>query len=84
MSLKSKLGATPEIVRQNLWFINVFDEGQARTEQERREWLVAAGFEGTERVTFLDGRSTITMRTLQTKKRCRRSIVRSMWSYRTA
>ena len=47
----------PGIVRQNLWFINVFDEGQARTEQERREWLAGAGFEGAERVTFPDGRS---------------------------
>lgn len=41
--------------RQNLWYINVFDEGQARTEQERREWLADAGFEGTERITFPDG-----------------------------
>lgn len=29
----------------NLWFINVFDQGQSKTEQERREWLADAGFE---------------------------------------
>ena len=52
----------PEIVRQNLWFINVFDEGQAKTEQERREWLAGAGFEGIERVIFPDGRSIMVAR----------------------
>ena len=49
-------------VQQNLWFINVFDQGQAKTEQERREWLAAAGFEGIERVTFPDGRSIMVAR----------------------
>ena len=52
----------PETIRQNLWFINVFDQGQARTEQERREWLAAAGFEGTELVTFRDGNSIMVAR----------------------
>ena len=52
----------PETVRQNLWFINVFDEGQARTEQERREWLAGAGFGGIERVTFPDGYSIMVAR----------------------
>ena len=52
----------PEIVRQNLWFINVFDEGQARTEHERREWLADAGFEDIERKTFPDGRSIMVAR----------------------
>ena len=50
------------VLRQNLWFINVFDEGQARTEQERREWLTGAGFEGAERVTLPDGHSIIVAR----------------------
>ena len=54
--------APPETVRQNLWYINVFDEGQARTDQERREWLAAAGFEGIERVTFPDGHSIMAAR----------------------
>ena len=52
----------PETVRQNLWFINVFDEGQARTEQERREWLAGAGFGGIERVTFPDEYSIMVAR----------------------
>lgn len=50
----------PEVVRQNLWFINVFNEGQARTESERRAWLTEAGFARIERVTFPDGRSIMT------------------------
>ncbi len=54
--------APPETVRHNLWYINVFDEGQARTEQERREWLVGAGFEGTKRVKFPDGSSIMVAR----------------------
>ena len=49
-------------VRQNLWFINVFDEGQAKTERERREWLSEAGFEDIERKTFPDGRSIMVAR----------------------
>lgn len=54
--------APPETVRQNLWFINVFDEGQARTEQERREWLTEAGFKDIHRQTFPDGRSIMRAR----------------------
>ncbi|MCH7661378.1 MAG: hypothetical protein IH933_12625, partial [Euryarchaeota archaeon] len=52
----SRLGPSAT-VRQNLWFINVFDQGQARTEQEHKEWLTDAGFEGIERITFPDGDS---------------------------
>jgi len=54
--------APRETVRQNLWFINVFDEGQAKTERERREWLADAGFEDIERKTFPDGRSIMVAR----------------------
>lgn len=57
----SRLSPT-SIVRQNLWFINVFDEGQAYTEQERRGWLTAAGFEDIERKTFPDGSSIMVAR----------------------
>ena len=35
----------PETVAGNLFFLNVFDEGQAYTEQEHRAWLADAGFE---------------------------------------
>src|SRR4029453_10187580 len=34
----------PETVVGNLFFLNVFDEGQAYTEQEHRDWLADAGF----------------------------------------
>ncbi len=54
--------APSQIIRQNLWFINVFDDGQARTEQERREWLTAAGFENIVRKTFPNGDSTMVAR----------------------
>ena len=50
------------VIRQNLFFINVFDDGQARTEQERREWLTAAGFENIVRKTFPNGDSTMVAR----------------------
>ncbi|MDE0824637.1 MAG: methyltransferase [Dehalococcoidia bacterium] len=54
--------APSQIIRQNLFFINVFDDGQARTEQERREWLTAAGFENIVRKTFPNGDSTMVAR----------------------
>ena len=52
----------PGPLLQNLWFINVFDQGQARTEQERRAWLADAGFENIVRKTFPNGDSTIVAR----------------------
>jgi SAM-dependent methyltransferase len=39
----------PETVAGNLFFLNVFDEGQAYTEQEHRDWLADAGFEACTR-----------------------------------
>jgi hypothetical protein len=36
-------------VTGNLFFLNAFDEGQAYTEQEHRDWLADAGFEHCER-----------------------------------
>jgi ubiquinone/menaquinone biosynthesis C-methylase UbiE len=39
----------PETVAGNLFFLNVFDEGQAYTEQEHRDWLAEAGFAQCER-----------------------------------
>jgi SAM-dependent methyltransferase len=35
----------PETVAGNLFFLNAFDEGQAYTEHEHRDWLADAGFE---------------------------------------
>jgi hypothetical protein len=40
----------PGLVGFNLVFINVYDEGQAYTEQEHREWLEGAGFGDFERL----------------------------------
>lgn len=34
----------PEKVGLNLVFINIYDEGQAYTEQERRDWIAEVGF----------------------------------------
>ncbi len=52
----------PESVGINLWFINIFDEGQAHTEQEVRDWLTEAGFEGIERVMVSNGESIMSAR----------------------
>ena len=54
--------APPQTVEFNLNAINVFDEGQAHTEQEHRNWLTEAGFEGFERVTLPSGTSIISAR----------------------
>ena len=54
--------APPESVGINLWFINIFDEGQAHTEQEVRDWLTEAGFEGIERVMDSNGESIMSAR----------------------
>jgi SAM-dependent methyltransferase len=40
----------PETVAGNLFFLNVFEEGQAYTEQEHRDWLTEAGFAQCERL----------------------------------
>ena len=45
-----------ETVGMNLFFLNTFDEGQAYTEQEHREWLSEAGLiDGFERVWMSNG-----------------------------
>ena len=55
--------APPEIVVLNINFLNIYDEGQAYTEQEYRDWLAAAGFtEGFERVTLPNGSGIIRVR----------------------
>ncbi len=52
----------PQAIGFNLNTINVFDEGQAHTEQEHKNWLTEAGFEGFERVTLPNGTSIISAR----------------------
>ena len=52
----------PEKVGLNLVFINVYEEGQAYTEQEHRDWLAEAGFVSFERISLPEGNSIITAR----------------------
>jgi len=55
----------PEKVGLNLVFINLYDEGQAYTEQEHRDWLADASFEDFERISLSEGRSIITARKIR-------------------
>ena len=43
----------------NLFFLNIYDGGQAYTEQLHRDWLAEAGFGSVERTTSSNGRSII-------------------------
>ena len=52
----------PQSTGFNLNAINVFDEGQAYTEQEHENWLTEAGFKDSERVTLPNGTSIISAR----------------------
>ena len=52
----------PEPVLSNLFFLNVFDEGQSYTEHEYRDWLTAAGFAGIERVVLPNNMSIVRAR----------------------
>ena len=51
-----------ETVGFNLVFVNVYDGGQAYTEQEHRDWLTEAGFQDFERVVLPNGTSIVTAR----------------------
>ena len=44
----------------NLVFTNVYDEGQAYTEKQHRDWLEESGFVHVERIMLSGGRSIIT------------------------
>lgn len=46
----------------NLFFLNIYDGGQAYTEQLYRDWLAEAGFESIERTLLSDGQSVIIAR----------------------
>jgi SAM-dependent methyltransferase len=52
----------PETVAGNLFFLNVFAEGQAYTEQEHRDWLADAGFEQCERLLLPNKMSIVSAR----------------------
>jgi ubiquinone/menaquinone biosynthesis C-methylase UbiE len=51
-----------QTVGVNLFFLNAYDEGQAYTEQEHRDWLTKAGFEGFQRIILPNGSSIIRAR----------------------
>lgn len=51
-----------DLVGLNLVFINIYDNGQAYTEREHRDWLTEAGFENFERINLPEGGSWITAR----------------------
>ncbi len=53
-----------ETVGLNLFFLNIYDEGQAYTENEHRGWLSAAGFGEIARFALPEGRSVIKARKL--------------------
>ncbi len=43
----------------NLFFLNIYDGGQAYTERQHRAWLAEAGFSSIERTVLPDGQSII-------------------------
>jgi hypothetical protein len=55
----------PELVGFNIVFVNVYEEGQAYTEQEHKEWLEEAGFADFRRTILIDGGSIITARKMK-------------------
>jgi hypothetical protein len=56
-------GISPiEAVMRNLIYLNTYDEGQAYTETEHREWLQEAGFEEFQRKILADGFSLMRAR----------------------
>jgi SAM-dependent methyltransferase len=52
----------PETVTGNLFFLNAFDEGQAYTEKEHRDWLADAGFDHCERHILPNNMSMVSAR----------------------
>jgi ubiquinone/menaquinone biosynthesis C-methylase UbiE len=54
-----------ELVGFNIVFVNVYDEGQAYTEQEYKEWLEEVGFGDFRRTILPDGSSIITARKMK-------------------
>lgn len=52
----------PTPVSSNLYFLNLYDGGQAYTEQEHRDWLAEAGFEDVRRGTLADGTDVVSGR----------------------
>ena len=51
-----------DVVTHNVYFMNVYDGGQAYTEGEHREWLTEAGFEDFTREDIPNAMSLISAR----------------------
>ena len=51
--------STMEAVASDLKFLNIYNGGQANTEQEYRDWGSDAGVEGFERPLLPNGTSTV-------------------------
>lgn len=51
-----------EPLLSNLFYVNVFDEGQAYTEHEYRDWIADAGFEPCERLLLPNNTSIMSAR----------------------
>jgi len=54
-----------KLVGYNLVYINVYDESQAYTEQEHKDWLEEADFGSFRRNILADGSSIITARKIK-------------------
>src|SRR3990170_4010826 len=52
-------------VMRNLVYLNIYDQGQAYTEREHREWLTEAGFADFERKILPDGFSMVRARKIK-------------------
>ncbi len=52
----------PKAAVFNIIFLNLYDEGQAYTEQEYQDWLIEAGFEDFDRVILPTGHSIVKAR----------------------
>lgn len=51
-----------EVVGFNLFFLNTFDDGQAYTEKQHRDWLTEAGLDFVERLVVQESRSIVRAR----------------------
>ena len=52
----------PDALNGNLFFLNIYDGGQAYTERQHRDWLTEAGFGSIQRTVLPNGRSIIVAR----------------------
>ena len=52
----------PNALNGNIFFLNIYDGGQAYSEGQHRDWLAEAGFGSMERTLLSDGQSVIVAR----------------------